>query len=223
MLPLDVPNTGVGAKAVDVGAPNRLPVPVVEGAPGKPIPVAVVLATTPKALGVLVTLLNTPAMPAAEVDEPSVGLVVGSEAVVNGILPVSAEAFVEAVLILGKNGVAVLVAEKADGPEPADKLRRLLAAAVVGGTAMPGLAPPSDRPNTPPGVVVVGAPKRLPVAGNVLTVVVEGNVLDLLLSERTCAKMPPALAEKLVLGGVVNAVVLVSLFSDGIPLDGGEL
>lgn len=228
MLPLDVPNTGVGAKAVDVDVPKRLPAPVVEGAPKEPIPLLVVLTTTPKALGVLVPLLNRLPVLVAEVDEPSVGLVmvivvVGGEAAVNGVLPVGAEAFVVAGLILGKNGVAVFVAEKADGPEPADKLSRLLAVVVVEGAVMPGLAPPSDRPNTPPCadvIVVAGAPKMLPVTGKVLTAVVEGNVLDLLLSDRACAKMPPALVDTPTTGGVINAVVLVSLFSDGVPLEG---
>lgn len=228
MLPLDVPNTGVGAKAVDADAPNRLPAPVVEGAPKEPIPLLVVLATTPKALGVLMSLLNRPPVPGAEVDETCVGVVsvivvVGGETVVNGVLPVGAKVFVEAGLIPGKNGVAVVVAEKAGGPEPADKLRRLLAATVVEGAVVPGLAPPSDKPNTPPGadaVVVAGAPTMLPVAGNVLAAVVEGDMLGLLLSDRACAKMPPALADAPTPGGDVNAVVLVSLFSVGVPLEG---
>ena len=229
MLPLDAPNTGVGSKVVDVGAANMLPAAVVaEGAPTEPTPLLTVLGTTPKALVVLETLLNRLPVLAAEVEEPSeaglvkVVVVVGGEREVSREPPAGAEAFVEAGLILGKNGLAVLVAEKADA-EPADKLSRLLAAVVVEGPVLPDLAPPRERSNTPPGKnagAVAGAPKMLPVSGNVLAEVVDDTMLDLLLSDNACAKTPPTFKPKP--DGVITAVVLVSLFSDGVPLEGGE-
>lgn len=229
MLPLDAPNTEVGAKAVDVGAANRLPAAVAaEGAPTEPTPLLTVLGATPKALVVLETLLNRLPVLATEVEEPleaglvKVVVVMGGEREVNGEPPAGAETFVEAGLILGKNGLAVLVAEKADA-EPVDKLSRLLAAVVARGAVLPDLAPPRERSSTPPGKnagAVAEAPKMLLVSGNVLAEVVDDTTLDLLLSDKACAKTPPTLTPKP--DGVITAVVLVSLFSDGVPLKGRE-
>lgn len=143
--------------------------------------------------------------------------------VFNGELPTGTEAVVEAGLILEKNGLAVLVAEKAEDGEPADKPSKLLAAVVVEGAVTPVVVPPGGRPNKPTeplAAVVAVAPKMLVVGGTVLTVLPKDTTgPDLLLSDSACANTPPAPAGIPTLDGVVKVAVLASLFSDGIPLD----
>ena len=215
-----------------VAAANRLPAVVVaEGAPTEPAPLLTVPRATPKGLAVLETLLNRPPALVADVEESledglvTVVVVVGGEREVNGEPPAGAEAFVETGVMLGKNGLVVLVAEKADAV-PADKPSRLLATVVVEGVVVLALAPPRERSNKPAGEnagVVAEAPKILAVAvtGSVLGVV-DDTVLDLLLSDKACAKTPPALADTGKPGGVIAAGMLASLFSDGVPLEGRE-
>lgn len=225
------PNTGVGAKAVDGGASKRLPAVVVaEGAPTEPAPLLTVPRATPKGLAVLETLLNRPTALAADVEESledglvTVVVVAGGGREVNGEPPAGAEAFVEAGVMLGKNGLALLVAEKADAV-PADKLSRLPATVVVEGVVVLDLAPPRETSNKLAGGnagVVVGAPKMLPGTGSVLVAVVDDTMLDLLLSDKACAKTPPALADTGKPDSVITVRVLVSLFSDGVPLEGRE-
>lgn len=226
------PNTLVGAKAVDVGAANRFPAEaVVEGTPTEPTPLLTTTpGATPKAFVVLKALLNRPPVLEAEVDEPSeTGLVtavvvVGGDREVKGRPPAVAEAFVEAGVILRKNGLAVLVAVKADA-DPADKLSGLLATVVLEEVVVLDLVPPRKRSTTPVGVnagVVVGAPKMVPAPGNVLAAVVDDTMLDLLPSDKACAKTPTALVDTGKPDGVIMAGVLVSLFSVGVPLEGRE-
>lgn len=230
MLPGD-PNTLVGAKAVDVGAANRFPTEaVVEGTPREPTPLLTTTpGATPKAFVVLKALLNRPPVLVAEVDEPSdTGLVtavvvVGGDREVRGRPPAVAEAFVEAGVILRKNGLAVLVAVKADA-DP-DKLSGLLATVVLEEVVVLDLVPPRKRSNTPVGVnagVVVGAPKMVPAPGSVLAAVVDDTMLDLLPSDKACAKTPTELVDAGKPDGVIMAGVLVSLFSVGVPLEGRE-
>ena len=231
MLPFDAPNTGVGAKAVDVGAANRLPaVVVVEGTPTEPTPLLTVTGTTPKALAAVETLLNRPPVLAAEVEESleagivTVVAVVGGEREVNEEPPAGAKVFAEAGLILGKNALAVLVAEKADA-EPAGKLSGLPATVVLEGVGVPDLTPPRERSNTPAGEnagSVAGAPKIVPGPGSVLVAAVDDTMLDLLLSDKACAKTPATPVDAANPGVVITAGVLVSLFSDGVPLEGRE-
>ena len=127
----------------------------------------------------------------------------------------------EAGLIL-KNGLAVLVAEKAEDGDPADKPNKLLVAAVIEGAVIPVV---DGRPNKPPDVeeVVVAAAPKIPVVdGSVLTVLAEGTKLGLLLSDNACTNTPPALAGILTVDGVLKVVVLASLFSEGVALDNGR-
>ena len=171
-------------------------------------------------------MLNRPPALAAEVDESledglvMVVVIVGGGREVNGEPPAGAEALVEAGVILGKNGLAVFVAEKADAV-PAGKLSGLAATAVVEEVVVLDLAPPRERSSKPPGGnagVVAGALKMLPGTGSVLVAVVDDSMLDLLLSDKTWEKMPPALVDT----GKPDGVTLVSLFSDGVPLEGRE-
>lgn len=226
MLPVDAPNTGVEAKAVDVGAAKKLPAVVVVGAPTEPAPLLTVPRAAPKRLAVVETLLNRPPALAAEVEESledglaMVVVIVGGRREVNGEPPAGAEALVEAGVMLVKNGLAVFVAEKADAV-PADKLSGLAATVVVEEVVVLDLAPPRERSNTPAGGnagFVAGAPKMLPGTGTVFVVVVDDTMLDLLLSDKTWAKIPPALVDI----GKPDGVTLVSLFSDGVPLEGKE-
>ena len=123
-------------------------------------------------------------------------------------------------MILGKNGLAVFVAEKADAVL-ADKLSELAAIAVLEKVVVLDLAPPRERSNKPAGEnagVVAEAPKMLPETGSVLVAVVDDTMLDLLLSDKTWAKIPPALVDV----GKPDGVTLVSLFSDGVPLEDRE-
>jgi len=175
-------------------------------------------------------LLNRPTALAADVEESledglvTVVVVAGGGREVNGEPPAGAEAFVEAGVMLGKNGLALLVAEKADAV-PADKLSRLPATVVVEGVVVLDLAPPRETSNKLAGGnagVVVGAPKMLPGTGSVLVAVVDDTMLDLLLSDKACAKTPPALADTGKPDSVITVRVLVSLFSDGVPLEGRE-
>ena len=231
MLPVNDPNTGVGVKAVDVGAANSLPaVAVAVGTPTEPAPLLTVPRATPKGLVVLETLLNRPPALAADVEESledglvTVVVVVGAGGEVNGEPPAGAVAFGGAGVMLGKNRLAVLVAEKADAV-PVDKLSRLPVTVVVEGVAVLDLAPPRETSNKPAGEnagVVAGAPKMLPGAGSVLVAVVDDTMLGLLLSDKACAKMPPALADTGKPDSGITAEVLVSLFSDGVPLEGRE-
>ena len=231
MLTVDDPNTGVGAKAVDVGAAKSLPaVAVAVGPPTEPAPLLTVPKATPKGLAALETLLNRPPALVADVEESlgdglaTVVVAVGDRTEVNGEPPVGAEAFVGAGVMLGKNGLAVLVAEKADAV-PVDKLNILPVTVVVGGVVVLDLAPPRETSNKPAGEnagVVAGAPKMLPETGSVLVAVVDDTMLDLLLSDKACAKMPPALADTGKPDSVITVGVLVSLCSDGVPLEGRE-
>ena len=272
MLPVDAPNRGVEAKAVDVGAAKRLPVVVVaegaptepartepaptepaptepaptepaptepaptepaptepvptEPAPTEPAPILTVPRATPKGLAVVGTLLNRPPALAAEVEESlkdglvmAVVVVVGGREV-NWEPPAGAGTLVEAEMMLGKNGLAAFVAEKADAV-PADKPSGLAATVVVEEVVVLDLAPLRVRSNKPAGGnagVVAAAPKMLPGTGSVLVAAVDDTILDLLLSDKTWAKMPPALVDI----GKPDGVTLVSLFSDGVPLEGRE-
>lgn len=211
---------------MDVGVANRFPAEaVVEETPTEPTPLLTTTpGATPKAFVVLKALLNRPPVLAAEVDETSeTGLVTAVVVVVGdrevrGRPPPGAEAFVEAGVILRKNGLAVLVAVKADA-DPADKLSGLLATVVLEEVVV--LVPPRKRSNTPVGVnngVVVGAPKMVPAPA----AVVDDTMLDLLPSDKACAKTPTALVDTGKPDGVITAGVLVSLFSVGVPLEGRE-
>lgn len=117
----------------------------------------------------------------------------------------------------------MLVAVKADA-DPADKLSGLLATVVLEEVVVLDLVPPRKRSTTPVDVnagVVVGAPKMVPAPGNVLAAVVD-TMLDLLPSDKACAKTPTALVDTGKPDGVIMAGVLVSLFSVGVPLEGRE-
>lgn len=191
----------------------------------EPNPVLAALETAPKALLVLVGLLKIPLRD--EVDEASGALVtaviVGAvETVLNGAFPTGVDAVVEAGLILEKNGLVVLVTVKADDGDPGEKPSKLLGAVVVEGAVTPALEPLGSRPNKPAdveGAVVAAEPKIFPVWGDVLIVFAGGATTDLLLSDSACANTPPALAGIPTLSCVVAVGVLMSLFSDGVPVD----
>lgn len=136
---------------------------------------------------------NRPPALAAEAEESlEDGLVMVAVAMdggreVDGEPTAGAEALVEAGVMLGKNGLAVFVAEKADAV-PADKLSGLAATVVVEEVVVLDLAPPRETSNKPAGEnadVVAGAPKMLPGTGIVLVAVVDDTMLDLLLSDNT--------------------------------------
>ena len=132
----------MGAKAVDADPPNRFPeTVVVEADPKEPVVLLIVVGTAPNALVVLVIWPNKPPVLAVEVEEPSdevarTAVDVGAGKVVNEELTSGAEVLVGAEVILEKNGLPLLVTEKADEAEPAEKLNRLLAAVVTEGAAV---------------------------------------------------------------------------------------
>lgn len=173
---LDVPKIDVGAKAVADEVPNRPPpADVVVAVPREPNPTLATVETAPNALVVLVALPNIP--PKTEVDEPSV---------VDEKPSVDAEGFVEAGLMFVKKGLAMVVEEKAEDCDPADKPNKLLDDEVVEGAITPVL---DGIPNRLPGaeaVVVAEAPKVLVVKGKVLTVFTVVIVATLLLSDSAC-------------------------------------
>lgn len=146
--------------------------------------------TAPNALVVLVIFPNRPLVVAIEVEEPGDELATtsvdfGVVKVVNEELTNGEEVLLEAEVILGK---------KADDAEPAVKLNALLPAEVTEGAAvMALLAPPREKPNSPPDagvadvaavVVIVEAPKALPVSSDVLPILVKDGELDFILPER---------------------------------------
>lgn len=158
--------------------------------------------TAPNALVVLVIFPNRPLVVAIEVEEPgdeiaTTSVDFGVVKVVNEELTNGEEVLLEAEVILGKKGLVLLVTEKADDAEPAVKLNALLPAEVTEGAAvMALLAPPREKPNSPPdaGVadvadvaavaVIVEAPKALPVSSDVLPILVKDGELDFILPER---------------------------------------
>lgn len=81
-----------------------------------------------------------------------------------------------------KKGLAMVVEEKAEDCDPADKPNKLLDDEVVEGAITPVL---DGIPNRLP-VVVAEAPKILVVKGKVLTVFTVVIVATLLLSDRAC-------------------------------------
>jgi len=85
-----------------------------------------------------------------------------------------------------KKGLAMVVEEKAEDCDPADKPNKLLDDEVVEGAITPVL---DGIPNRLPGaeaVVVAEAPKILVVKGKVLTVFTVVIVATLLLSDSAC-------------------------------------
>ena len=161
---------------------------------------------------------------ADDVPEALVTVVVDGdvETVLNGELPTGVDAIVEAGLILEKNGLVVLVTVKADDGDPAEKPSNALAAVVVEGAVTSALEPLGGRPNNPAdgeAAVEAAEPKISPVWGDVLNVFAGGATTDLLLSDSACANTPPAPAGIPTLSGAVAVPALVSLFSDGVPLD----
>lgn len=175
MLPLEAPNTGVGAKAVDVDLPKTFPVPVVvEVEPREPATLLPVDETAPNALSVLVILPNRPPVVAIEVEKPGDELATttvdfGVVKVVNEELTNDERVLLEVEVILGKNGLALLVTEKADDAEPEGKLNALPPVGVTeGADVIAVLLPPTEKLNTFSGAgvtdvavvaVVDGAPK----------------------------------------------------------------
>lgn len=175
MLPLEAPNTGVGVKAVDVDLPKTFPgalvVEIEPRAPGTLLPVD---ETAPNALAVLVILPNGPPAVAIEVEKPGDELATTTVdfdvvKVVNEELTNDEKVLLEVGVLLEKNGLVLLVTEKADDAEPEGKLNALPPVAVTEvADVVAFLLPLGEKLNTPPGAgvtdvavaaVVVEAPK----------------------------------------------------------------
>lgn len=132
---MKAPNTDVGANAVDDDAPNKPPlddeVAALAKDPNPKEPSTV--GTAPK---VLIGLAKSPL--GTDADElPAVASVVvvdwDDDITVTGGLSIDADSFVKAFTLLGTKALAVLLTEKADEGDPADKARKLLSTEVVGG------------------------------------------------------------------------------------------